>query len=67
MLSPFGCRILGVTIHDVAVGQNVRNRELGKSAGSCSLNDTYKRNIVRGKLIKLNLKLVHGTGGLAKW
>ena len=39
----------------MAVGQNIRNRELGESAGSCGLNNTYERNIVGGKLIKLNL------------
>ena len=48
----------------MTVGQYIGHGELLQSGCSCGLDDTYKGNIMAGKLIEADLKLVHIAGSI---
>ena len=48
----------------VTVCQNIRYRKTLQSGSTCSLDNSYKSNIMGCQFIKFNLKLVHITGSI---
>ena len=48
----------------MTVGQYIRHGELLQSGCSRSLDNTYKGNIMAGKLVETDLKLVHIAGSI---
>ena len=48
----------------VTVGKYIWDRKSLQSGSPCCLDDSYKCNVMRCQLVKLNLKLLHISGGI---